>query len=58
MIAARDKRWGALTLALIQQSKAKDDLMKMTAYDAEFSSVAAGISEEAPEALKQMIYGG
>jgi len=50
---------GAQALALIEHRKAKEALQRLTDYSAEFSSVAAAcIEKEAPQALRQMIYGG
>ena len=49
----------AHALALVEKAKAKDALKQLTDYTAEFSSVAAAcIDKEAPQALRQMIYGG
>lgn len=48
---------GAQALALVEQAKAKDALVQLAAYEAEFSSVAgACIEKKAPQALRQMIF--
>jgi hypothetical protein len=56
---AAQQTMGAQALALVEKTKAKQSLQGLTQYAAEFSSVAAAcIEKEAPQALRQMIYGG